>query len=99
MIKHKNTDKKAWSFISMAGLLLLLSGCSVHGSGNKSPAKLGLPGQTIDAVTAEIREESRGDDGMGSAKQQKFQVFMTDLPDETGKRTDAGLITLSGASS
>ncbi len=106
MMKHSNAAKNPKGFttrnlISVAALLFLLAGCSVHGSGNKSPAKLGLPNQTIDAVTAGIREENRGDDAMAgpTQQQQKFQVFMTDLPDETGKRTDAGLVTLSGGSS
>lgn len=86
-------------FVVMATLLLLVSGCSAHGSGAGSPANKGLPGQTIDAVVSGIHEETRGDDAMGSAKQQKFQVFMTSLPDETGKRSDPGLVILSGASS
>lgn len=86
-------------FIVMAALLLLVSGCSTHGGGANSPAKKGLPGQTIDAVVAGIHEENRGDDAMGSTKQQKFQVFMTSLPDETGKRSDAGLVMLTGVSS
>jgi hypothetical protein len=113
-MKHRNTETRMCDnqsitgyfvlystpkFIAMATLLLLVSGCSTHGSGNNSPGKLGLPGQTIDAVTAGIHEENRGDDAMGCHKQKKFQVFMTGLPDETGKRTPTGLIVLSGASS
>lgn len=89
-------------FIVMATLLLLVSGCSAHGGDANSPAKQGLPNQTIDTVVAGIHEENRGDDAlgsMGSCKQQKFQVFMTGLPDETGKRADPGLVILSGASS
>lgn len=86
-------------FIAMATLLLLVSGCSAHSSGSTSPAKQGLPNQTIDAVVAGIHEENHGDDAMGSTKQKKFQVFMTGLPDETGKRADPGLVILSGASS
>ncbi len=77
--------------------LLSLAGCSAHSNNHKSPAQLGLPNQTLDAVTASIREEHRGDDVMAGAKQpQKFQVFMTNLPDETGKCIEAGLVTLSG---
>jgi hypothetical protein len=113
-MKHRNTEmrlrgnqgtpeyvvsRSTPKFIAMATLLLLVSGCSAHGGGANSPAKQGLPNQTIDAVVAGIHEENRGDDAMGSAKQQKFQVFMTGLPDETGKRADPGLVILSGASS
>lgn len=113
-MKHRNTESHKHvnkginryfvshptpKFFVMASLLLLVSGCSAHGSGNNSPAKLGLPGQTIDAVTAGIHEENRNDDAMGCHKQKKFQVFMTGLPDETGKRADAGLVMLSGVSS
>ncbi|MDO8303259.1 MAG: hypothetical protein Q7T18_08455, partial [Sedimentisphaerales bacterium] len=57
-------------FIAMATLLLLVSGCSAHGNGANSPAKKGLPDQTIDAVVAGIHEENQGDDAIGSAKQQ-----------------------------
>ena len=109
MIKHRNTETRVCKnkgitphltprFIVMATLLLLVSGCSAHGSGAYSPAKKGLPNQTIDAVVTGIHEENRGDDAMGSTKQQKFQVFMTGLPDETGKCADPGLVILSGAS-
>ncbi len=113
-MKHRNTEtrlcdnkgipgyfvsRSTSKFVVMATLLLLVSGCSAHGSGDNSPAKKGLPGQTIDAVVSGIHEENRGDDAMGTTKQQKFQVFMTWLPDETGKRSDAGLVILSGVSS
>lgn len=96
-MKHRNTETR--KLIAMAALLLLVSGCSAHGSGANSPAKKGLPHQTIDAVVAGIHEENQGDDAMGTMKQQKFQVFMTGLPDETGKCAEPGLVILSGASS
>lgn len=98
-IREYSASRSTPKFIAMATLLLLVSGCSAHGGGANSPANKGLPGQTIDAVVSGIHEENRGDDAMGSTKQQKFQVFMTGLPDETGKRADPGLVILSGASS
>ncbi len=98
-MRYRNTKNRispSGRFITITTTLLLLSSCSTHGSGSNSPAKRGLPGQTIDAVVAEIHEENRGDDVVGITKHQKFQVFMTGLPDETGKHTDSGLIVLSG---
>lgn len=99
--KHGNTEKRfngPYRFITMAMLLLLISGCSAHNQGTIPPQKLGCPHQTIDHVVTSIREEQRQDDAMGSPKQQKFQVFMMNLPDEHGRVLEPGLITLSGGS-
>ena len=99
--QHRNTEKRLngpYRFITMAMLLLLMSGCSAHSRGTIPPQHLGCPNQTIDHVVSSIREEQRQDDTMGSAKQQKFQVFMMNLPDEHGRVLEPGLITLSEGS-
>lgn len=97
-MKHRNTENRVRFGIVRFLLLFLTAACSTHPTG-LSPAKRGLPGQTLDAVVAGIREEGRGDDTFGSTKQPTFEVFLTGLPNETGQHVDAGLVTLTGATS